>query len=37
MVLEPLINFSQDLTVTQKVTDESDELNTAKIVVDVKG
>ncbi|ARV10418.1 amino acid carrier protein [Winogradskyella sp. PC-19] len=36
-ILLPLFNFSQDLSVTQKVTDDSDELNTAKIVIDVQG
>lgn len=36
-ILFTSLNFAQDLTVTKKITDDSDELNTAKIVIDVKG
>ena len=35
--LLPLFIFAQDLTVTKNITDESDELNTATISIDVKG
>lgn len=36
-LLLPLLNFAQDLSVTHVVTDESDEINTATITINVSG
>jgi len=36
-ILLPLLNFSQELTVNHTITDDSDEIKTAVITIDVKG